>query len=381
MPDYSDQKWDRPALIAELERTRAERDALQAAAERAEAQRTQTQRTIGNVLTKTFVGVDLRKATEDAWAAWERWLSGARDSAWPRGETKHFAGALVARLTRVRSVYVVVSLVPAFIVLVQLIVLVQQNRILNRQNMLVAFEQTTNIRDLLYAERQGQRWPLPNASARAQVVQFGEEDRRSRGDVVIPALAPLLKDDAGSVAAGALLILRELDPDLRFGKEHLADGAQLARTELSLQDFSGLSFAGATFEGANLSSAVLNEVDLANARLVATDFDGASLQRATLNDANLTNAVLSNTDLTRASLRGAILDGTRLLRANLSGADLRDAELNNADLRGATLDGVNLDGVKNWDTVANWSRATLRNLRNAPDGFVAAARAGGATVE
>ncbi|MEM1095712.1 MAG: pentapeptide repeat-containing protein [Bacteroidota bacterium] len=381
MPDYSDPQWDRAALVAELERLRAERDALQAAAERAEVQRANTQRTIGNVLTKTFVGVDLRKATEDAWSAWERWLSGARDGAWPRGETKHFAASLVARLTRVRSVYVVVGLVPAFIVAVQLVVLVQQNRILDRQNMLMAFEQTTTIRELLQTEPRGGRWPLPNASARAQVVQFGEADRRSRGDVVIPALVPLLKDDDGSVASGALLILRELEPDLRFGKQNLGDAAQLARTALSLQDLSGLSFARATFEGADLTSATLNAVDLSEARLVGTDFDGALLQSATLNGANLTDAVLSNTNLTGASLRGAVLDGTRLLRADLTGADLRDAELNNADLRGAVLDGVDLEGVKNWNAVASWSRATLRNLRNAPDGLVAAARAGGATVE
>jgi len=367
--------------VAELERLRAERDALQAAAKRAEVQRTSTQRTIGNVLTKTFVGVDLRKATEDAWAAWERWLSGARDSAWPKGETKHFAASLVARLTRVRSVYVVVGLVPAFIVAVQLVVLVQQNRILDRQNMLMAFEQTTTIRELLHAERRGDLWPLPNASVRAQVVQFGEADRRSRGDVVIPALTPLLKDNDGSVAAGALLILRELEPDLRFGDQNLGEAAQLARTDLSLQDLSGLSFVGATFEATTLASATLNAVDLSEARLVGTDFDGALLQNATLDGANLTNAILSNTDLTGASLRGAVLDGTRLLRANLTGADLRDAELNNADLRGAVLDGVDLAGVKNWSAVASWSRATLRNVRNAPDGLAAAARAGGATVE
>ncbi|XYI01117.1 DUF2169 domain-containing protein [Sorangium sp. So ce1128] len=125
----------------------------------------------------------------------------------------------------------------------------------------------------------------------------------------------------------------------------LAEGASLARRDLTGADLRGLRLAGADLREALLEGADLTACDLAGAEL-----SGAVLARARLERAVLTGARLVEANLGEAELAGAIFEGARLSRANLHKARLAGALLSNADLEGAdlyetALSGADLRGV------------------------------------
>ena len=133
----------------------------------------------------------------------------------------------------------------------------------------------------------------------------------------------------------------------------------------------------------------LQELDQDGVPLVGVDVSGAFLQgirlpRAHLLRADLNSVDARNGDFQAADFTSANLHSGNFRESNLSGANLRDADLGDADfcsanLSGAVLDGATLDtadlgnadlsNVK-WRTIKSLQGANIRQIRNAPEGFI-----------
>jgi hypothetical protein len=130
--------------------------------------------------------------------------------------------------------------------------------------------------------------------------------------------------------------------------------------------------------GIDVSAAFLQGVRLEKADLHRGDFHVADMRDVDLRDANLQDCIFSTTNLEGADLSGADLSGAILSNADLSNAKLVGADLNNVDLAGADLRGADLSGVKNATAIKSFHLANIHGLKNAPDGFAAAALGQGA---
>jgi hypothetical protein len=120
---------------------------------------------------------------------------------------------------------------------------------------------------------------------------------------------------------------------------------------------------GVSLNGIRLDDAWLEEVQLPRARMVRSSLRGTNLTRANLAGANLEGADLTDADL---------------LAADLTGANLRGATLAGARLSAATLEGADLREIVGWRDIRALGHASVVDVRNAPAGFVAFARALGA---
>jgi hypothetical protein len=133
----------------------------------------------------------------------------------------------------------------------------------------------------------------------------------------------------------------------------------------------------------------LQELDQDGVPLVGVDVSGAFLQGIRLPRARLLRADLNavdarNSDFQAADFTNANLRAGNFRESNLSGANFRDADLGEADfcsanLNGAVLDGATLDaadlgnsdlGKVKWEKIKSVKGANIRQVRNAPDGFI-----------
>jgi hypothetical protein len=133
----------------------------------------------------------------------------------------------------------------------------------------------------------------------------------------------------------------------------------------------------------------LQELDQDGVPLVGVDVSGAFLQGIRLPRAHLLRADLNavdarNGDFQAADFTSANLHSGNFRESNLSGANLRDADLGDADfcsanLSGAVLDGATLDTADlgnadlskvKWRTIKSLQGANIRQIRNAPEGFI-----------
>jgi hypothetical protein len=131
-------------------------------------------------------------------------------------------------------------------------------------------------------------------------------------------------------------------------------------------DVSGAFLQGIRLPGARLIRADLHAVDARNSDFHAADFMGANLHSgnfrdSNLSDSNLQDADLGEADLCSANLSGAMLDGATLDAANLGSTDL---------------------GKIDWQKISSLKGANIRQVRNAPEGFIQwATQHGAVTVE
>ncbi len=102
---------------------------------------------------------------------------------------------------------------------------------------------------------------------------------------------------------------------------------------------------GVNWNNCSREQAILNEVDLSQAKLRNTRFMGASLQAARLDQADLSYANLMQANLGYVSLKQANLLGANLKFADLSNANLSGANLSYADLSQAKLGGADLSSA------------------------------------
>jgi hypothetical protein len=130
--------------------------------------------------------------------------------------------------------------------------------------------------------------------------------------------------------------------------------------------------------GVDVSGAYLQDVMLKKASLVRANFSGADVRNSNFRLTDLTDA-----DLNTANFRGANLSRALLVRADLTNADLTGADLSGVDLSGASLANATMRDCDlkdaRWRNIARIDGAEIGGMQNAPEGFIAWARAHGAT--
>jgi hypothetical protein len=119
-------------------------------------------------------------------------------------------------------------------------------------------------------------------------------------------------------------------------------------------DVSGAFLQGIRLPGARLLRADLNAVDARNSDFQAADFTSADLHSGNFRESNLSGANFQDADLAEADFCSANLNGAVLDGATLDAADLGNADLSN---------------VK-WQKVKSLKGANIRQVRNAPEGFI-----------
>lgn len=129
--------------------------------------------------------------------------------------------------------------------------------------------------------------------------------------------------------------------------------------------------------GVDVSSAFLQGIHLAGARLVRSGFGSADLRDSDLHAADFSWADLHFANLRDSDLERAVFDHADLSDCDLSGTRLSGARLDNADLTDADLNNADLDGIL-WQRIASIRGANLAAVRNAPAGFLAWALGNGA---
>lgn len=130
--------------------------------------------------------------------------------------------------------------------------------------------------------------------------------------------------------------------------------------------------------GAVMTNAQMKKADLREAHLDGAKLGCADLREGQLAEARLTGVFLYLADLVGAHLEGANLSQTYLEGANLSKADLTGAILDGATLYGANLAHADLRGSISWRDIADIRGANIKDVRNAPPGFVQWAKDRGA---
>lgn len=130
--------------------------------------------------------------------------------------------------------------------------------------------------------------------------------------------------------------------------------------------------------GVDVSSAFLQGLNLEHANLLRSDFSSSDLRNSRLAGVDFTLATLNS-----ANLRGADLNGAKCVETDLRDADLVGSSLAGVNFAGALLDGADLRGSDlkdvQWRSVKSVKGANIANVKNAPVGFDAWARANGAS--
>jgi Pentapeptide repeats (8 copies) len=124
----------------------------------------------------------------------------------------------------------------------------------------------------------------------------------------------------------------------------------------------------------------MEELNRDRVALVGVDASEAFLEGVRLHGANLLRCDLSAADLRLSDLSSANLEYSNLQAANFQWASLRDANLDHAKLDGADFGHTDLSGAK-WRNIASINHANVRDVRNAPAGFIAWAIAHGAGMD
>jgi Pentapeptide repeats (8 copies) len=130
--------------------------------------------------------------------------------------------------------------------------------------------------------------------------------------------------------------------------------------------------------GVDVSSAFLQGLHLAGARLARSSFNAADLRDSDLHAADFTWAGLHFANLRNSNLQRVVFDHADLSDADLSGGDLAGSHLDSANLSDADLHGADLSGIA-WQQIAAIHGANIAGVRNAPAGFTAWALKNGAT--
>jgi len=138
---------------------------------------------------------------------------------------------------------------------------------------------------------------------------------------------------------------------------------------------------GVPLVGVDVSGAFLQGVRLPKARLLRADFNAvdarnSDFQAADFTSANLHSGNFRESNFSGANLQGADLGDADFCLAKLSGAVLDEATLDTADLGNADLSNVK------WQHIKSLKGANIRQVRNAPEGFIKwAAQHGAVTTE
>ena len=126
---------------------------------------------------------------------------------------------------------------------------------------------------------------------------------------------------------------------------------------------------GVPLVGVDLSSAFLQGIRLRGARLIRADLHAVDARDGDFRAADFMGANLHSGNFRNSNLSGSIFEG----------ADLGETDFCSANLTGATLDGATIDAAElgnadlsklNWQKIASLKGANIRQVRNAPEGFI-----------
>lgn len=320
-------------------------------------------KTASKGILRILAGGRLYNNTQQAWTAWLGWMRTGREEDWPEKETGDLVASVVARLFRIGLVGLAVALIPAVTLVVQTFILSKQSEQLEnqnlqfeRQNTLLAFEQTSRFREMLflppidtirlsnpgpYDDSLRIVWHDPDLSVIKQLINLGGSETES----VIQALEPLLHVESVTVASGALQVLVAISDSVDASNVKLK-GANLTYLNLQKLRLRGADLSGANLKQANLQGSNLQMAFLKKASLRLTNLDSADVSGVHFGEADLTNVHLREADLRGAyfigtDLSASFMQDSDLRTANFRGANLWFAALNNADLteaRDLTID-------------------------------------------
>ncbi|MEM8557856.1 MAG: pentapeptide repeat-containing protein [Bacteroidota bacterium] len=296
----------------------------------------------GEVAVKSVAGSGLTRATERGWDAWETYLSDPLHQLPPKQETRDFAVALLARLTRVRMLYVLAAAIPSVFVLTQALLLWQQNQRIDRQNSLIAFEQTSRLRDLfLNAPLDSTYSPSPEAivnpteSVVRQVLSFAQDEPI----IVSRALRPLLLDPEPVVSIGALKVLS--DKSIR----------ELLRRHNRSGDYSPIYIGLDTLVNNIIVSTLYeyevykNYANYSHIYLRGSDLSFSDLSYSTFDNSIILESDMSNSNLKGSSFREAFINRVDMSFSDLSNVSFSNSHIHVVSMVGSNVFNVNVDNV------------------------------------
>jgi len=126
---------------------------------------------------------------------------------------------------------------------------------------------------------------------------------------------------------------------------------------------------GVPLVGVDVSGAFLQGLRLRNAQLVRANFNGVDARNSDFKSSDFMGAILHS-----GNFRNSNFSSAKLQDADLGEADFCSATLSSANLAGATLDGADLGNTDlaqiKWQNIKSIKGASLRDVRNAPSGFM-----------
>ncbi len=126
---------------------------------------------------------------------------------------------------------------------------------------------------------------------------------------------------------------------------------------------------GVPLVGVDVSGAFLQGIRLPRARLLRADLNAVDARNSDFQAADFTNATLHSGNFRESNLSGANFQDADLGDADFCSANLSGAVLDEATLDAADLGNADLSNVK-WQKVKSLKGANIRQVRNAPEGFI-----------
>jgi hypothetical protein len=126
---------------------------------------------------------------------------------------------------------------------------------------------------------------------------------------------------------------------------------------------------GVPLVGVDVSEAFLQGIRLPHARLIRANFNAVDARNSDFKGSDFLAANLHS-----GNFRNSNFSSTNFQDADLGEADFCSADLSDASLAGATLDGADLGSTNlaniSWQSIKSIKGAGLRDVRNAPAGFL-----------
>jgi uncharacterized protein YjbI with pentapeptide repeats len=129
----------------------------------------------------------------------------------------------------------------------------------------------------------------------------------------------------------------------------------------------------------------LSGVDFSYSELEHGDFEGCDFTEANFNGAYLTGVYFKNTELKGVSFHVSFLESSTLEFETIKNcyfwkSNLSNAKLNVINLINCNFVRANLTNISGWEYTKSWQNTNVRDLINAPEGFVEHALKHGAVV-
>lgn len=257
------------------------------------------------------------------------------------------SASIVKRLTRVGVFAVLFAVIPAFLLVIQTVILFQQNEKIQKQVYLEEASRRNNlvflmdnVLDIAHDELAGSSNLSTPTIARIKSLMYGFRPYR------------FLEDEE---------LTKPLSPEKgQFLLALINSGIN----EKSLKKIFSASFNNVYLKEANMFGVYLENIDMPSSDLEGVDLFKANLTNANLYDVNLKNAQLGKAIFKNADLSTAQLDGANLIGAILDGAFLEGATIEGANLKGASLEGAHIS-YESWiDDLDSWNVLGAEEIQN-----------------